>query len=47
VGAPAAGGWFGALQGVVAELLTVAALGVGTKAEAALQAIGRGEGRKA
>jgi len=43
--APAAGGRLGAFEGVVAELLAVAALGVGTKAQAALKAECRGKGR--
>ena len=43
--APAAGGRLGAFEGVVAELLAVAALGVGTKTQAALKAECRGKGR--
>ena len=42
-GAPATGDWFGALEGVMAKLLAVVALGGGVEAQATFQAIG---GRK-
>ena len=44
---PAAGGWVGALECVVAKLLTVVALGVLVEAEAAFKTVGRGKGTKA
>ena len=43
-GTPAADCWVGALKGVMAELLTVAALSGWAKAEAALKAECGGEG---
>jgi len=46
-GAPAAGGWFGALEGVMAKLLAVVALGGGVEAQATFQAIGGRKGREA
>jgi hypothetical protein len=45
--APAAYGGVGALEGVVAKLLTVGALGVLVEAEVALQPVGGRKGRKA
>ena len=44
---PAAGGWDGAFECVVAKLLAVVALGVLIAAEAAFKAVGRGEGAEA
>ena len=42
---PVAGGRLGAFEGMVAELMAVAALGVGTKVQAALKVECRGKGR--
>lgn len=46
-GAPAACWWVGALEGVVAELLAVTALGGMVEAQAAFQSEGGGKGREA
>jgi hypothetical protein len=46
-GAPSAGGDGGALEGVVAKLVAVVALGSGAKAKATLKAKGGGEGGEA
>ena len=46
-GAPTANRWVGALQGVMAKLLTVGALGVLVEAKVSLQLEGGGEGRQA
>ena len=46
-GAPTADRWVGALQGVMAKLLTVGALGVLVEAKVSLQLEGGGEGRQA
>jgi hypothetical protein len=46
-GTPAAGRLLGALQGVVAKLVTVEALGRLVEAETPFQSVGGGEGREA